>query len=241
MAILMLARHGQASFLAENYDRLSALGVQQAARLGEIWAGRNLSFARVLTGPLERQKDTAAEVAKAFWREGVAFPKPEVMPEFAEYDGDGVMRVGLPLLLARDEQVRRHHAAFQAATSAHERHATFQHVFELVQAAWARNEVAASELETWQAFSARVNAGLNRVMQDHQSGRVAVFTSGGPIAIAMQRALNLSTARTLEASWMSRNASWSEFLFSRQQQNRFTLSTFNAYAHLDDPAMLTYR
>jgi hypothetical protein len=38
--------------------------------------------------------------------------------------------------------------------------------------------------------------------------------------------------------WMSRNCSYSEFLFSGE---RFTLSAFNAFPHLDDPALLTYR
>jgi hypothetical protein len=37
---------------------------------------------------------------------------------------------------------------------------------------------------------------------------------------------------------MPRNCSYSEFVFSG---DRFTLSTFNSFQHLDDPALLTYR
>ena len=239
MGRLVLARHGQASFLSENYDRLSPLGVQQAYRLGEHWASRDVRFDRAISGPCVRQKDTAAEVAKACWREGAAFPKPEVFEEFAEYDGDGLMRLGLPLLLARDERLRELHAAFEHAGGARERHAAFQRVFAIVQGAWARGEVAGPGLESWTLFSARVNAGLDRVIRESRaSAAIVVFTSGGPIALAMQRALKLSAEVTLETSWMSRNASWSEFLFSG---DRFTLSTFNAFEHLDNPTMLTYR
>jgi hypothetical protein len=54
----------------------------------------------------------------------------------------------------------------------------------------------------------------------------------------MQRALHLSSEKALQASWMSRNSSWSEFLYSAE---RFTLSSFNVHGHLDDPAMMTYR
>jgi hypothetical protein len=54
----------------------------------------------------------------------------------------------------------------------------------------------------------------------------------------MQRALNLSPQDTLRVTWMSRNCSYSEFIFSGA---RFTLSAFNAFPHLDDPSMLTYR
>ena len=43
---------------------------------------------------------------------------------------------------------------------------------------------------------------------------------------------------TLELAWMVRNAAWSEFVFSG---DRFTLSTFNAFPHLDEPRLLTYR
>ena len=242
MGRLVLARHGQASFLADNYDVLSPLGVRQAYRLGEFWAGRGVVFDRAISGPCERQKDTAGQVAKACWREGAAFPRPEVFPEFAEYDGDGIMRLGLPLLLVRDERLRRLHTAFEHATGARERHAAFQRVFETVQGAWARGEVAGDELESWPAFSTRVNAGLDRVMRESKSAAtVVVFTSGGPIALAVQRALGLSTAHTLQTSWMSRNASWSEFLFSREDETRFTLSSFNVFTHLDDAGMLTYR
>jgi len=37
---------------------------------------------------------------------------------------------------------------------------------------------------------------------------------------------------------MVRNCSYSEFLYSGE---RFTLSTFNSFPHLEDASMLTYR
>ena len=243
MGRLILARHGQASFLSDDYDQLSPLGLHQAYRLGQFWAARNTHFDRVITGPLKRQRDTAAEVARAFEQASAALPKPEVMDAFAEYDGDAIMRLGLPKLLERDEQVRRLLAAFEdlgaSADQAKQRHAAFQRVFELVLSAWAHGEVADPGLETWQAFSARVNTGLEQLVRaSPAAATIVVFTSGGPIALAMQRALKLSIEATLQSSWMSRNASWSDFLFSG---DRFTLSSFNVYEHLDSPNMLTYR
>jgi hypothetical protein len=56
--------------------------------------------------------------------------------------------------------------------------------------------------------------------------------------VAMQRALQLSAETALNVSWMSRNSSWSEFIYSGE---RFTLSSFNGHAHIEDAAMLTYR
>jgi broad specificity phosphatase PhoE len=88
-------------------------------------------------------------------------------------------------------------------------------------------------------FCSRVNSGLTKCRSGGNRGeRIAIFTSGGPIAVAMQHALRLSPETTLNVSWMSRNSSWSEFLYSGE---RFTLSSFNCHAHLDDAAMVTYR
>jgi hypothetical protein len=42
----------------------------------------------------------------------------------------------------------------------------------------------------------------------------------------------------LQLAWMVRNASFSEFLFSG---DRFTLSRYNAFPHLDHADHLTYR
>jgi hypothetical protein len=85
----------------------------------------------------------------------------------------------------------------------------------------------------------RVNSDLTKFLAGaSRSESVAIFTSGVPIAVAMERSLQLPTESALNVSWVSRNSSWSEFLYSRE---RFTLSSFNCHAHLDDAAMLTYR
>ena len=54
MGTLYLVRHGQASFGADDYDQLSALGRQQAVRLGEYWRGKGQHFDAVITGTLRR-------------------------------------------------------------------------------------------------------------------------------------------------------------------------------------------
>jgi broad specificity phosphatase PhoE len=112
-------------------------------------------------------------------------------------------------------------------------------LFEAVIGKWVRGEISPDGVETWLEFCSRVNSGLVKFLSaGARRERIAIFSSGGPIAIAMQRALHLSSEKALQASWMSRNSSWSEFLYSAE---RFTLSSFNVHGHLDDPAMMTYR
>jgi hypothetical protein len=56
------------------------------------------------------------------------------------------------------------------------------------------------------------------------------------------RALHLSAEDTLQVTWASRNASFSEFLASVSgSMERFKLSTFNTHPHLDGESLLTYR
>jgi broad specificity phosphatase PhoE len=240
MGLLYLARHAQASFLQQNYDKLSSLGEAQARLLGEYWAQRKIVFDRVGVGPRERQKDTVHLVRNAYRRATVVFPEPLVLPEFDEYQGEEVLKRGLPQLLATNQAVRDLHAAFQSSTTDAELRANFQRLYEAVVGDWVRDALHLPGVETWQQFSARVNSGLAKFLSGGARGeRVAIFTSGGPIAIGLQRALHLTAEDTLQMTWMSRNASWSEFFYSGGE--RFTLSSFNCQAHMEDPAMLTYR
>jgi len=239
MGRLWLVRHAQASFLQENYDKLSQLGEAQSRLLGEYWVRHKMQFDRVGSGPCVRQKDTARITGDVYRQAGLDFPAAVVLDEFDEYDGEAVMRNALPALLERDAQIRGLHKAFEASKDAAERRKTFQKVFEAVIALWVSGELSPAGVESWDAFSARVRRGFKTFLSAGAPGeRLAIFTSGGPIALAMQRALDLSPQNTLRVSWMAQNCSYSEFIFSSE---RFTMSTFNSFPHLDDPAMQTYR
>jgi broad specificity phosphatase PhoE len=239
MSLLYLVRHAQASFLQENYDKLSALGEQQSTILGEYWAARKLKFDRVATGPCERQKHTAQLIARAYRASNQDFPQLQELSEFDEYQAEVVLKRALPELLATDESIVKLQAAFKSSATEAEQRKHFQKLFESVINRWVRAEIAPNDVESWQEFKTRVDGGLKKFLSQGQRGEtVAIFTSGGPIAIAMQTALNLSDESALGASWMSQNCSWSEFLYGA---DRFTLSTFNSHPQLEDPAMLTYR
>lgn len=239
MGRLLLVRHAQASFLSQNYDKLSDLGEKQARLLGEYWAKRNTGSDRVCTGPGVRHRDTARHARDACLRAGVPFPEAVVVPEFDEYQGDEVLKRSLPRLLESSEKIRELQGAFEKSNGSHERFNTFQKMFEAVINMWVDGRISADGVESWAEFSIRVNQGLARILSAGQHGeRVVIFTSGGPIALAVQRALQLTPQNTLQISWMSQNCSVSEFLFSK---DRFTLSTFNSFPHLDEASLQTYR
>lgn len=96
-------------------------------------------------------------------------------------------------------------------------------MFEAVIGMWVDGKISSDGVESRTEFSVRVNQGLTRLLSAGGHGeRAVIFTSGGPIALAVQRALQLTPENTLQVSWMSQNGSVSEFLFSK---GRFTLST----------------
>jgi broad specificity phosphatase PhoE len=195
---IFLVRHAQASFLEPDYDKLSPTGEIQARLLGEYWSSRNIAFDRVCSGPRVRQVDTAKIVADLCRRRGVAFPGPPIMAEFDEYQGEDVLKKSVPELVKTDARIRELHDAFQGAVTSDEKRRAFQRMFETVVGQWVDGESSLRDVESWPEFCARVNRGLSKFTSSSMRGeRVAIFTSGGPIGAAMQRALNLSSRDTL--------------------------------------------
>lgn len=239
MSRLFLVRHGQASFLEQNYDKLSTMGEKQAQKLGQYWVSHGVLFDVVFTGPRSRQMETARIVGEIYRTVGLHWPEVQINQEFDEYHGDSVLESSLPALAESNPQVCELQQAFLNAGSTQEKHKTFQRLFEVVIGKWVGGEISVPDIESWPQFCTRVHRGLSAICTGNGSGQnIAVFSSGGPIGVTMQRALDLSPENTLKVAWMARNCSYSEFLFSG---DRFTLSSFNAFPHLDDPALLTYR
>lgn len=239
MSHLLLVRHGQASFLEENYDKLSPTGEAQSRLLGEYWTSHKLVFNRVFSGPRVRQQETARIVGEAYRKAGLPWPGVKIMQEFDEFKAEAVIEQALPPLLESDPHVRDMYQEFEKAQGQAERFRTFQRVFEVIVGRWAAGELAISGIEPWDDFCERVQKGFASLSQNGTRGqRIAIFTSGGPTGVAMQRALKLSTEATLKTAWMVANSAYSQFLFSG---SRFTLTSYNSYPHIIDRDFLTYR
>ena len=237
MALLTLVRHGQASFMADNYDKLSQLGERQAAELGDHWARTRTAFDRIYYGPAERHIRTGEIALDVCRRAGIACPDPVPLPEVDEYSGIEVMRTFLPGLMEEHEDIRELEARFRTAADREAAARVFEKLFQRVTRMWVAGELDSPEVEPWGVFCERVDRGIDRVRQ-LRGGRIVVFTSGGVIAAMTRTALDLSPVRTLELSWASKNASYTEFLFSA---DRFSLSSFNNIPHLGTPDLITYR
>jgi broad specificity phosphatase PhoE len=236
MGLLTLVRHGQASFLQADYDKLSTLGELQVRKLAEYWIERRVRFDRVYHGPARRQFGTGEIVRQMYNQAGMEWPEPVCLAEFDEYPGLEVMRAFLPGLIDIHEDIRLLETQFRAAGEHAVAARAFEKMFQRVTRMWVAGDLESPEVETWKAFCDRVERGIASARA--ATGNAVIFSSGGVMAATIRIALDLSPQRTLELSWTPRNAAYSEFLFSG---DRFSLNAFNAYPHLDSPDLLTWR
>jgi broad specificity phosphatase PhoE len=225
--------------MSEEYDKLSPLGEEQAARLGEFWARHGIGFDQVLHGPAQRHIRTMEIAAAVVKRAGLPWPEPVGISSFDEFDAYQVGKRVLPLVLQRDENVRSVYEEFRARQEEPEAGRLLQRVFEEVARYWCSGDFDVPDLESWAQFRVRIETALRRVRaQAQKSSNIVVFTSAGPIAATVAHVLGLAPAKAIEFVWLSRNCSYSEFLFSG---DRFSMSSFNAFPHLNDRSLLTYR
>jgi broad specificity phosphatase PhoE len=236
MSELILVRHGQASFGAESYDKLSDKGVEQVKILSQHWQALGERFDHIYSGTLLRQRETAQELLPLVDGEPTASVQ---LTGFNEYNGD-------PLIRAHLRDMREAGDLSGPAQWPIQDERLFQKIFEKATARWIvddldpRDDIA--DFERWSDFKARVYAALDEVMARHGSGsRVIVSTSGGVIAMALQRVLNFPDDQVIATNWMVRNSAVSRIIYGR---GKLSLTQFNNLAHLETPEkqqLITFR
>lgn len=156
MGLLLLVRHGQASFGADDYDVLSETGWEQGRQLGDRLREAKVAPDTVVRGGMRRHRETA---------EAAGWAGAEVDPGWDEFDHLSVVEA-YPDLPPGDLDRRE-----------------FQRVFELATARWSGGSFDAEYAEPWPAFRARVRASFAAAAGRAGQGQTAVVvSSGGPIA-----------------------------------------------------------
>jgi len=214
MALLFLVRHGQASFGAENYDRLSDLGRQQARWLGEYFAGRELKFKRVLAGTLSRQQDTAREILGAMNTDIPIITHPGL----DEYQAEPLYAAHTNHADPRAHQLRDYR--------------DYWRTFKAAMHAWADGSLT-DVPETWDAFGARMEAAITAACADTaREDAVLVVSSGGAISRAVAHHLGSPGATAVELNLQFRNSGFCELIVG---SDSLRLLSFNSIPHLDRP------
>jgi broad specificity phosphatase PhoE len=220
VGVVLLVRHGQASWGAEDYDVLSPLGARQAAVLGASLAARGVAPAVVVHGGMQRQRETARLVAEAAGWSGA----PVVDAGWDELDHLQVLDRA-PRSFAGERPDR----------------AEFQAWFEDATDRWTAGAHDPEYDESYPAFGERVARALAEVTQGQAGDGIAVVvTSGGPIASTVTALLGGGADTYRRLAPVVVNASVSKLVTGRRGT---TLVSFNDHAHLESPGsdLLTYR
>jgi broad specificity phosphatase PhoE len=165
MSVLLLVRHGQASWGTDDYDRLSTLGVQQSRDLGRSLAQRGIRPDRLVTGAMLRHRQTGEAASEA----GRWDAPLEIDCGWDEFDHLEVMA--------------RHPGGDLPVSSLEPR--AFQQRFEDATRRWASGAHDLDYSETFPQFNRRIEDALRRLTSDVGRGSTTVvFSSGGPLAWA---------------------------------------------------------
>lgn len=225
MSELYLIRHGQASFGRENYDRISPLGVRQAETVGRHLARLGRSFDAVYSGRLQRQEKTAMALIEYYACHGLPVPDLVFSEAFNEYDSTAVWQSQIQQLTEEDPAIAG------VLENVYSDRKAFQRIFSKVMYRWVSGEFDRPGIQRWTDYRRQARQGFRDIMRRHGSKkRIAVFTSGGPICIAVQTALDLSDRKAIELNWQIMNASVTRLFYNSQGM---ALSVFNDVTHLE--------
>jgi broad specificity phosphatase PhoE len=221
---VLLIRHGQASFGAEDYDVLSPTGERQAELVAAALARRGYEPSRLLSGSLQRQIDTAA-----------AFPgpAPELDPRWDEYDPDDV------LSHHSDSATRLDGSGLEAGEKLTSK--GFQAVLDPALAAWIEMAHESPARQSWPQFSGAGTAALGELVGKLGPGETAVVVSSGGTIAALAGGLLGAPALTFPAlNRVMVNASVTKIAIGAAGTH---LIDFNDHSHLEevDRALVTYR
>jgi broad specificity phosphatase PhoE len=208
MSHITLIRHGQANTAARDeasYDRLSPLGHQQAAWLGEHLRAAQAHHPRVFCGTLNRHIETAASmgVDAGITRD----PRLNELEYFT-----------LATLLEKQRGI----------VMPTEREGFVEHL-PTVFTAW-RDGLIESPPETYEQFRTRVHDALHEIAEG--DGPALVVTSGGLISMAMARAMELDIPAMARMALAIMNTSMHRLF---PIGGHLSPVLFNAVPHLDHP------
>ncbi len=221
MSRILFVRHGQASFMKSDYDKLSPIGHSQASQLGAFFRDKGIELHQVYTGELVRQQETA-QGCLAEMTSDVSILADQ---GYNEHEGPGIVKGFYPEKFHMNKELDPKH--FEKY-----RREFYGTYFKLA-IPWVKGELdpeKVESIESWATFRKRFRTAFYNTLEQCPSGsNIAIFTSGGPVGAAVGEVLKLTDEQTIALGWQVKNASFSEFLYSK---GKISMVSFNETPHL---------
>ncbi|MBJ6371692.1 histidine phosphatase family protein [Sedimentitalea arenosa] len=215
MAELLVIRHAQASFGADDYDKLSELGHRQSELVGQALRDAGWVPDRLVTGTLKRQQETLSSMGFA--------GRPDTHPGLNEYDFHDLLNVRFAGKVP--DPVRS------------DRKTHFRTLRETI-LDWQAGGLEGAR-ESWRMFVDRVDA-ARRYATKTDARRVLVISSGGPIGQLVAFSMGAPASQMIALNLQVKNTSLTRFFFS---SSSFFLHEFNTTPHFatqERAQLLTY-
>ncbi|WP_323847263.1 histidine phosphatase family protein [Microbulbifer magnicolonia] len=216
MAEFYAVRHGQASFGAADYDKLSELGWRQARWLGGHWHAAGMQFDRILCGSLLRHRETARGICEAMGLDTAQVQaQVQIVPQLNEFDFHSVMQSFGELdpqsVPARDASRSDYYRFLKKAMLA-----------------WSEGEI--SPAESWSEFEQRIGEALDLIGDSPKGSKTLVVSSGGAIAMMVRQVLGAQAETVTKLNMQIKNTAVSRFFAGA---GSISLHSFNHVPHLE--------
>lgn len=225
MSLLVLMRHGQASFGAARYDALSELGQAQARSTGQWMRAQGVQPTAIVHGPRQRQADTAALLLaeSGFNLTGEHTLPMQQDPQLDEFAEGEEIFLAAQRFLGRPMHMDHSESARPRLDVLRDYDATCR--------AWAQGQVSIQGRLSLDEFRGQLRQWLaEQTAAEQPPGQhTLVVTSAGSIAALVCEVMGLPNSSWYSLLRVIRNASLTEVLYSKGQ---CSLLSFNGVNHL---------
>lgn len=231
MTTIYFVRHGQASFGAESYDKLSPNGELQSALLGQYFEKILKEAPYVVAGSMQRHQQTANfALAECFPEVDV-----ETNNEWNEFNHQQVFELHDPRF-SQPETLKTEVAKAESPR------AYLSKIFEGAIQRWTGGDFHHEYDESWPDFQNRVETALENLCNQVAESKpryAVVFTSGGVISVIAGKLLELSVNKTFALNWAITNTSFTTVRLVGNQPQLLSLNEHH-FIKAEQPELLTW-
>jgi len=231
MSKIFLIRHGQASFLADDYDNLSNKGIEQSEALGNYFYDNEIQFDKIYIGNLKRHRQTFEAYSKAFIKKGTDLPQPVFLNELNEHHALEAFKLAYDEFIVVNKNAKLLIEEIESKPELQQNN--YIQIFglffrEFVSGKYPLNGHA---VQSWSDFRMQTKVGIATVLENtNPSETIGVFTSGGTKSSIIGDSLELKEQKIYELNMAIRNTSFSQLYFSK---NNLHILSINEIPHLN--------
>lgn len=228
--MLYLIRHAQASYLTDNYDQLSSLGIEQANALAKYLANE-VSIHHKYVGPHKRQQQTSDAIHDSYKAKLLPLPSPILLPELKEHSGPATLHHYKNKLIQEDLHcIGWHNDSIQNPKNLRKNSIK---IFEYFIPQWMEGKYETEGLEDFSTFRKEISKGINVILKKKETDQnTAIISSAGSISTIIAQLTNIHDVKEIaKISFEILNAS----ITSLQIINgEWQINKFNQVDHLSE-------